>query len=53
MLAGPLKRYTDAAAEQLADRDAYARAVLGGEGVRTTQPYVFPRPATDSDEGGH
>ncbi|MBU0603039.1 MAG: monovalent cation/H+ antiporter subunit D [Gammaproteobacteria bacterium] len=53
VLAGPLKRYTDAAAEQLADRDAYARAVLGGEGVRTTQPYVFPRPATDSDEGGH
>jgi multicomponent K+:H+ antiporter subunit D len=53
VLAGPLKRYTDAAAEQLADRDAYARAVLGGEDVRTTQPYVFPRPATDSDEGGH
>jgi multicomponent K+:H+ antiporter subunit D len=53
VLAGPLKRYTDAAAEQLADRDSYARAVLGGEGVRTTQPYVFPRPATDSDEGGH
>jgi multicomponent K+:H+ antiporter subunit D len=53
VLAGPLKRYTDAAAEQLADRDAYARAVLGGEGVRTTQPYVFPRPVADSDEGGH
>jgi multicomponent K+:H+ antiporter subunit D len=40
--ASPLKRYTDAAAAQLADRAAYARAVLGavgGEGAQTTRPY--------------
>ncbi len=29
VFAAPLKRYTDAAAAQLLDRDAYARAVLG------------------------
>lgn len=48
--ASPLKRYTDAAANQLADRSAYARAVLGvpsGEAAPngkepasdTTRPY--------------
>lgn len=52
VLADPLKRYTDAAAEQLSDRAAYALAVLGGEGVRTTKPYLFPRPAKQGDGGG-
>ena len=40
--ASPLKRYTDAAALQLADRGAYARAVLGpvgGAEASTTRPY--------------
>jgi multicomponent K+:H+ antiporter subunit D len=40
--ASPLKRYTDAAAAQLADRDAYAGAVLGpvgGAAAQTTRPY--------------
>ncbi len=40
--ASPLKRYTDAAAVQLADRAGYARAVLGpvgGEAATTTRPY--------------
>jgi multicomponent K+:H+ antiporter subunit D len=40
--ASPLKRYTDAAAAQLADRAAYADAVLGplgGPKAETTRPY--------------
>lgn len=40
--ASPLKRYTDAAALQLADRALYAEAVLGpvgGAAARTTRPY--------------
>lgn len=40
--ASPLKRYTDAAALQLADRTAYAEAVLdsvGGAAAQTTRPY--------------
>ncbi len=40
--ASPMKRYTDAAAAQLADRDAYANAVLGplgGPAAETTRPY--------------
>lgn len=40
--ASPLKRYTDAAAAQLADRNAYADAVLGplgGPAADTTRPY--------------
>ena len=40
--ASPLKRYTDAAALQLADRAAYAQAVLGpvgGAAADTTRPY--------------
>ena len=40
--ASPLKRYTDAAALQLADRAAYAQAVLGpvgGAAAQTTRPY--------------
>ena len=52
--ASPLKRYTDAAALQLADRDAYAQAVLGplgGAKANTTRPYrggegevILPKP---------
>ncbi|HSI57994.1 MAG TPA: monovalent cation/H+ antiporter subunit D [Ideonella sp.] len=48
--AAPLKRYTDAAAAQLADRAAYARAVLaaqGGERADTARPYRGAAP-----EGG-
>jgi multicomponent K+:H+ antiporter subunit D len=39
--AGPVQRYTEAAATQLQDREAYARAVLGPGGSRidTTRPY--------------
>ena len=40
--ASPMKRYTDAAATQLADRAAYANAVLGpfgGAAAETTRPY--------------
>lgn len=39
--ASPLKRYTDAAARQLSDHDAYARAVLGpaASTVPTMRPY--------------
>lgn len=40
--ASPLKRYTDAAAAQLADRAGYAQAVLaplGGAAAVTTRPY--------------
>ena len=40
--ASPLKRYTDAAALQLADRTAYSEAVLGsvgGAGAQTVRPY--------------
>jgi multicomponent K+:H+ antiporter subunit D len=39
-LAGPLKRYTDAAGRQLADPEAYARAVLdGGREADTARPW--------------
>ncbi len=40
--ASPMKRYTDAAAAQLAQRDTYAAAVLqaqGGAAAATTRPY--------------
>jgi len=55
-LAGPIQRYTAAAALQLQDRGAYARAVLGteGEATETTRPYRFdavPRPAVPPQEG--
>jgi hypothetical protein len=43
VFAGPLQRYTDAAAAQLLDRKAYADAVLGeqgGAGARTARPYT-------------
>ncbi|MFN3415705.1 MAG: monovalent cation/H+ antiporter subunit D [Caldimonas sp.] len=42
VLAAPVQRYTQAAAEQLTDRAAYARAALseyGGERAETTRPY--------------
>jgi multicomponent K+:H+ antiporter subunit D len=46
--AGPLKRYTDAAAAQLADREGAARAVLGADGgAGAVRPY---RP--DDAQGG-
>ncbi len=46
-LAGPVQRYTAQAARQLTDRDAYARAVLGTQGLaaETTRPYRFDAPA--------
>jgi multicomponent K+:H+ antiporter subunit D len=42
VMASPVKRYTDAAAAQLADKAAYAQAVLGEQGgvnAHTTRPY--------------
>jgi len=41
VFAAPIKRYTDAAAAQLTDRDAYSRAVLGIHGGEsdTARPY--------------
>lgn len=42
VLASPMKRYTDAAAAQLAERTTYANAVLaaqGGPAAATTRPY--------------
>ncbi|WP_119293092.1 monovalent cation/H+ antiporter subunit D [Azohydromonas sediminis] len=51
VFAAPLQRYTDAAAKQLADRAAYARAVLGSEALDTTKPYRFePRPGAPAPE---
>jgi multicomponent K+:H+ antiporter subunit D len=43
VFAAPVQRYTQAAAEQLVDRDGYARAVLGAELAErgTTRPYRF------------
>jgi multicomponent K+:H+ antiporter subunit D len=41
--AAPIQRYTAAAAVQLSDRAAYARAVLG-ERAETTRPYRFDAP---------
>ncbi len=48
VMASPVKRYTTAAAEQLADKAAYAQAVLGEQGgvnARTTRPYDGSRGA--------
>ena len=47
--AAPVKRYTDALAQQLTDKPGYARAVLarqGGPAVPTTRPYDGRRPAS-------
>ena len=48
VLAAPVQRYTAQAARQLIDREAYARAVLGAQGLgtETTRPYRFDGPAT-------
>jgi multicomponent K+:H+ antiporter subunit D len=50
VFAAPIQRYTTAAALQLEDRAAYARAVLGarGDSAATTRPYDgrLPAPAT-------
>jgi len=46
VFAAPIQRYTAAAAQQLGDRDAYARAVLGTTRSETTRPYRFaPSPS--------
>ncbi len=45
-LAGPVQRYTDAAAEQLSQRQAYARAVLAPNGGPATPPDATLRPYT-------
>lgn len=45
--AAPIQRYTQAAAEQLQDREAYARAVLEASDLppgTTTRPYRFDAP---------
>ena len=47
VLAAPMQRYTEQAARQLVDPDAYARAVLGAPGgtIETTRPYrLDPKP---------
>jgi multicomponent K+:H+ antiporter subunit D len=50
--AAPLQRYMSAAAEQLVDRAAYARAVLGPDGpaTRTVRPYRFGPAASPAKE---
>lgn len=52
VFAAPLQRYTAAAALQLSDRDAYARAVLGDPAAVTTRPYRIPQPADAPATGG-
>ncbi len=49
VLAAPIQRYTAAAALQLSDREAYARAVLGARGAatETTRPYRFDTPTVE------
>ncbi len=42
VFAAPAQRYTAAAAVQLQDRAAYARAVLGGERAQSTRPFRAP-----------
>lgn len=52
--AAPVTRYTDATARQLADRAAYARAVLpelGGERAVSVRPYTGQRPAAAAASG--
>ena len=44
VFAGPVQRYTAAAAVQLGDRAAYGRAVLG-ENTQMTRPYRFDAPS--------
>ena len=58
VFAAPIQRYTAAAAQQLEDRGAYARAVLGAQAERseTTRPYTgtvaAPPAAAASAAGG-
>lgn len=57
VFAAPIQRYTSAAALQLQDRAAYARAVLpemGGEQAQTTRPYRLEsaQPAPPAPPGG-
>ena len=56
VFAAPIERYTAAAALQLVDRAAYARAVLGarGEATETTRPYTgrIDAPASAASAGG-
>ncbi len=59
VFAAPIQRYTAAAALQLQDRDAYARAVLpemGGPAADTARPYRLPQPPAlqdGTDRGPH
>jgi multicomponent K+:H+ antiporter subunit D len=48
MFAGPVQRYTDAAARQLGDRGQYGAAVLGAPAAATTRPF----PAGVRTDGG-
>lgn len=45
--AAPVQRFTAAAATQLLDREAYARAVLGDAAGRTLRPYRVPQTAPE------
>ena len=47
VFAGPVQRYTAAAAVQLGDRAAYGRAVLAPREV-TVQPYRFAPPSPEA-----
>jgi multicomponent K+:H+ antiporter subunit D len=53
VFAAPIQRYTEAAARQLQDREAYARAVLGPAGAQqpTMRPYRFDTPASPGTPG--
>ena len=57
VMASPVKRYTDATAAQLANKAAYAEAVLGEQGgakAHTTRPYDGSLPsASDTPKPGH
>jgi multicomponent K+:H+ antiporter subunit D len=53
--AAPIQRYTAAAATQMMDRDAYARAVLpemGGAQADTVRPYRIPQPPAPLPQTG-
>lgn len=47
VFAGPVQRYTAEAAQQLGDRAAYARAVLGDPAAATVRPYRVPQTAPE------
>ena len=54
VFAAPLQAYCEQAARQLLDRDAYARAVLGPQGMATdtARPYLFNPPAAPAPVPG-